>query len=176
MVKAVCKYNEEKVINMSKGFRNKTIIGSSVFCAIILAMGVFNIIASFSRTDGTKWLFLIMGIIISLFSFYPLISGIFTHKRNLRETIEAMQLDKGILTLEFTFKEKRIELIASQNGQSQEDNILIRNLSLIKTHADGIGIYLEENLYYILIVEIVLGNREMLLRIFENAGIPIKKR
>ncbi len=176
MVRAVCNYNEQKVKQMTKGFRNRTIIGSAVFCAIILAMGVFNIIASFSRTDATKWLFLSMGIIISLFSFYPLISGIFAHKRNYKETINAMQLDKGVLTLDFIFKERKIELTATQNGKSQVDTILIRNLSQIKTHADGIGIYLDENMYYILNEEIVAGDREMLLRIFKNAGIPIKKR
>ena len=176
MVKAVCVYNEEKVKKMTKGFRNKTIISSLVFCVIILAMGIYNIIASLSKTDGTKWLFLAIGVLVSLFAFYPFISSIFTHKRNLRETIKAMELDKGTLTLEFIFKERKIELTATQNGESQEDTILIRNLSLVKTHADGIGIYLDENMYYILNEEIVSGSREMLLRIFKNAGVEIKKR
>ena len=176
MVKAVCTYNEEKVKKMTKGFRNKTIFGSIVFCIVVFAMGVVNITSSISAVGGLKWLFLIMGIIICLFSFYPLISGIYTHKRNYRETIKAMELEKGDLTLEFLFKEKKIELTAIQNGESQEDTILIRNLTLIKTHADGIGIYLDENMYYIRNEEIVSGDKDMLLRIFKNAGIPIKKR
>ena len=87
-----------------------------------------------------------------------------------------MSLDKGELILEFVIKEKKIELKAIQNGEEQNDTILIRNLSLIKTHADGIGIYLNENMYYICNDEIVVGDMEMLLRIFKNAGIKIKKR
>ena len=90
--------------------------------------------------------------------------------------LKAMELEKGDLTLEFLFKEKKIELTAIQNGESQEDTILIRNLTLIKTHADGIGIYLDENMYYIRNEEIISGDKDMLLRIFKNAGIPIKKR
>ena len=128
------------------------------------------------QQEVQKWIFLILGIAISLFAFYPIITAIITNKKNYRDTLEAMSLDKGELILEFVIKEKKIELKAIQNGEEQNDTILIRNLSLIKTHADGIGIYLNENMYYICNDEIVVGDMEMLLRIFKNAGIKIKKR
>ena len=176
MVKAVCHYNEETVKQMTKKFRNRTIVGSAVFCVVLFTMGVVNIVSSFSQDETYKWLLFGLGIIICLFSFYPLISGIYTHKKNYRDTIKAMQLDKGDLTLEFIIKEKRIELTAIQAGEAQEDTILIRNLSYVKTHSDGIGIYLDENMYYIRNEQIVSGSKEMLIRIFENAGIDVKKR
>ncbi len=175
MVKAICRFNAEKVKKMSVRLRNKTLIGSAILGAILLFLGVFNIISAFSREDAQKWLFLILGILICIFAFYPLISGIFTHKKNYKDTLEAMQLDKGDVILEFLIKEKKIELKATQNDEVSLDTILIRNLNLIKVHHDGIGIYLGENMYYICNDEIVQGTRESLLRIFKNAGILIKK-
>lgn len=176
MVKAVCRFNEEKVKKMSRRMRISSMITASLMSLIILIMGVVNVISSFKQQEVQKWIFLILGIAISLFAFYPIITAIITNKKNYRDTLEAMSLDKGELILEFVIKEKKIELKAIQNGEEQNDTILIRNLSLIKTHADGIGIYLNENMYYICNDEIVVGDMEMLLRIFKNAGIKIKKR
>lgn len=176
MVKAVCRFNEEKVKKMSRRMRISSILTASLMSLIILVMGVVNVISSFKQQEIQKWIFLILGIAISLFAFYPIITAIITNKKNYRDTLEAMNLDKGELILEFVIKEKKIELKAIQNGEEQNDTILIRNLSLIKTHADGIGIYLNENMYYICNDEIVVGDMEMLLRIFKNAGIKIKKR
>ncbi len=176
MVKAVCRFNEEKVKNMSRRMRNSTLFGSIMFAVFILIIGGYNIYASFSNEGVTKWVFFVLGILISLFSVYPIISTLINNKRNYKDTIVAMELDKGELVLEFTIKEKKIELKAIQNGEEQNDTILIRNLSLIKTHADGVGIYLGENMYYIRDDEIVIGDRDMLIRIFKNAGIQIKKR
>ncbi len=176
MVKAVCRFNEEKVKKMSRRMRISSMLTASLMSLIILVMGVVNVISSFKQQEVQKWIFLILGIAISLFAFYPIITAIITNKKNYRDTLEAMSLDKGELILEFVIKEKKIELKAIQNGEEQNDTILIRNLSLIKTHADGIGIYLNENMYYICNDEIVVGDMEMLLRIFKNAGIKIKKR
>ncbi len=176
MVKAVCLFNQETVKRMSKKFRNRTLAGSIALSLFILAVGVSTIVSSFSNEGFQRWMFFILGVLFTLFSVYPVISTVFTHRRNYRETIKAMELDKGELTLEFTIKEKKIELKAIQNGEVQEDTILIRNLSYIKTHSDGIAIYLNENMYYIRNEEIVSGSRDMLLRIFANAGIEIKKR
>ena len=176
MVKAVCRFNEEKVKKMSRRMRISSILTSLLMTVIILVMGILNIVSSFKQTDVQKWVFLILGIAISIFSFYPLVTAIITNKRNYRDTLEAMSLDKGELILEFVIKEKKIELKAIQNGEEQNDTILIRNLSLIKTQKEGIGIYLNENMYYIFNEDIVLGDRDMLLRIFKNAGIKIKNR
>ena len=176
MVKAVCRFNEEKVKKMSKRMRVSSILTSLVMSLIILAMGAVNIISSFKQQEVQKWVFLILGIVISLFAFYPIITAISTNKKNYRDTLEAMSLDKGELILEFVIKEKKIELKAIQNGEEQNDTILIRNLSLIKTQKEGVGIYLNENMYFICNDEIVVGNMETLLRIFKNAGIKIKKR
>lgn len=176
MVKAVCRFNEDKVKKMSKRMRNSTLFGSIILGILILIMGLFNIVSALRQEGVTKWVFIVLGILISLFSCYPIISSLITNKRNYRETIKAMELDKGELVLEFLIKEKKIELKAIQNGEEQNDTILVRNLSLIKTHSDGVGIYLNENMYYICDDEIVSGDREMMLRIFKNAGIQIKKR
>jgi hypothetical protein len=176
MVKAVCRFNEETVKTMSKKFRNRTLSGSILLGIVILAMGVSTIISAFSNDEFQKIIFIILGSMISLFSVYPVISTVFTHRKNYHETIKAMELDKGELTLEFIIKEKKIELKAIQNGEEQNDTILIRNLSYIKTHSDGVGIYLNENMYYIRNEEIVSGDRDMMLRIFANAGVEIKKR
>ena len=176
MVKAVCRFNEETVKTMSKKFRNRTLSGAILLSVPVLVMGVSTIITAFSNDEVQKIIFIILGSLFSLFSLYPVISTVYTHKKNYRETIKAMELDKGELTLEFIIKEKKIELKAIQNGEEQNDTILIRNLSYVKTHSDGVGIYLNENMYYIRNEEIVSGDRDMMIRIFENAGIEIKKR
>ena len=176
MVKAVCRFNEETVKTMSKKFRNRTLSGAILLSVPVLVMGVSTIITAFSNDEVQKIIFIILGSLFSLFSLYPIISTVYTHKKNYRETIKAMELDKGELTLEFIIKEKKIELKAIQNGEEQNDTILIRNLSYVKTHSDGVGIYLNENMYYIRNEEIVSGDRDMMIRIFENAGIEIKKR
>ena len=176
MVKAVCRFNEETVKTMSKKFRNRTLSGAILLSVLVLVMGVSTIITAFSNDEVQKIIFIILGSLFSLFSLYPIISTVYTHKKNYRETIKAMELDKGELTLEFIIKEKKIELKAIQNGEEQNDTILIRNLSYVKTHSDGVGIYLNENMYYIRNEEIVSGDRDMMIRIFENAGIEIKKR
>lgn len=175
MVKAVCRFNPETVKKMSARLRNKTLIGSIVFGAFLLFFGVFNIISSLDSEGSKKWLFLILGIIICGFSVYPIIATILTHKRNYRETLKAMELEKGELTLEFVIKEKKMEIKAIQAGEVQNDTVLIRNLSHVKLHHDGVGIYLNENMYFIGDDDIVLGNRDALIRIFKNANIEIKK-
>ena len=116
MVKAVCRFNEEKVKNMSKRMRNSTLFGSIMFTVFILIVGVYNVYVSFSNEGVTKWIFFVLGILVSLFSVYPIISTIITNKRNYKDTIKAMELDKGELVLEFVIKEKKIELKAIHNG------------------------------------------------------------
>ena len=86
-----------------------------------------------------------------------------------------MRLNEGELTLEFVIKEKKMEVKATQLDKVQTETVLIRNLSLIKVHRDGLGIYQNDNMYFINDSEIVSGNKDMLLRIFKNAGIKIKK-
>ena len=87
MVKAVCKFNVETIKKLSAKLRIKTLIGSIIFGIILLFLGVFNIVSSLSREDNQKWLFLIMGIVICLFAFYPTVTSIFTYKKNYKETI-----------------------------------------------------------------------------------------
>ena len=106
MVKAVCRFNEETVKTMSKKFRNRTLSGAILLSLLVLAMGVSTIISAFSNEGVQKVLFIILGAIFTLFSVYPVISTVYTHRKNYRETIKAMELDKGELTLEFIIKEK----------------------------------------------------------------------
>ena len=115
MVKAVCRFNEEKVKKMSRRMRISSILTASLMSLIILVMGVVNVISSFKQQEIQKWIFLILGIAISLFAFYPIITAIITNKKNYRDTLEAMNLDKGELILEFVIKEKKIELRAKRH-------------------------------------------------------------
>lgn len=174
MVKAVCRFNQEKVKNMSKKMRNKTLIGAVLFSVVLLAMGIFNIVSSFSSEGVYKWIFFVMGILISVFSVYPTYSAISTSNKNYKDTLEAMSLEKGELTLDFTIKEKKIELKASQAGEEEIATMLVRNFSLVKVNSEGVGLYLNQNMYYILNEEIKSGTKEELINIFKNAKVPIK--
>ena len=177
MVRAVCNYNKDKVKNMTTKMRNKTLIGAIIFNALFLFMGIFNIVTSISSGEGIqKWLFIVLGAIICVFSFYPTASTLATHKKNYEETLTAMNLDKGDLTLDFTIKEKKIELRAIQAGEEEVATMLIRNFSQVKVNKDGVGLYINENMYYIENDEIVLGSKEELLKIFKNAKVTIKNR
>ena len=119
---------------------------------------------------------IVLGAIICVFSFYPTASTLATHKKNYEETLTAMNLDKGDLTLDFTIKEKKIELRAIQAGEEEVATMLIRNFSQVKVNKDGVGLYINENMYYIENDEIVLGSKEELLKIFKNAKVTIKNR
>ena len=49
MVKAVCRFNEEKVKKMSRRMRISSMLTASLMSLIILLMGVVNVISSFKQ-------------------------------------------------------------------------------------------------------------------------------
>lgn len=175
MVRAICTFNKERAETMSKNMRKKTITVSIIISAVLLVFGVLDVITAFS-TQEINYLTLGIGGILLIASPYPVFKTIKTEKENHRRTLEAMKLDKGEITFDYTIKDKKIELITTQAGVSKQDTMLIRNISYVKNHKDGLGIYRDEHLYYILNEEIVEGSKEELLRIFQNADIPIKNR
>ena len=174
MVRAISTFNKERVEEMSRKMRNKTIWVSAIITAVLFAFGVIDIILSFTASNEIDFLSLGIGIIIIIASPYPIYKAIKTEKSNYQRTVAAMKLDTGDLTFDYTIKEKKIELITTQAGVVNTDTILIRNIELVKNHHDGVGIYIGEHLFYIADNEIVEGSKEELLRIFENANVVIK--
>ena len=175
MVRAICTFNKERVEEMSRKMRNKTIWISVVISAVLFCLGVIDIILSLTASNEIDYLSLGVGIIIVIASPYPIYKAIKTEKANYNRTIEAMKLDTGDLTFDYTIKDKKIELKTTQSGSVNSDTILIRNIDLVKNQQDGLGIYVGEHLFYIANKEIVEGSKEELLRIFTNAGVKIKK-
>ena len=72
-------------------------------------MGVYSCVTGLMDKEGIRWVSVVLGALIALFSVYPVITTFGTYKKNLKETIKQMGLDKGELTLEFLFKEKKME-------------------------------------------------------------------
>ena len=56
----------------------------------------------------------------------------------------------------------------------KNSTILIRNVSQIKTNANAIGIYVKDNMYYVLDTDYIEGSRKELLNVFKKAGTQIK--
>ena len=97
-----------------------------------------------------------------------------TQKRNHRETIKAMQLDKGDLQIDLTIKDKKLEVVTTQFDEVQKETVLLRNVSVVRTNKDGVAVYIGDDMYYIFNDEIVTGTREELLRIFQRVNVLIK--
>ena len=173
MVRAVCEFNIEKITKMSKTFMRKAFITAILFSVLILALGVFTIYFAFKAVE-TNWISVVLGGIITLASFYPIFSTYKVQKRNHKDTISAMQLDKGDLHIDMTFKEKKLEVVTTQFDQVQNETILLRNITKIKVNKQGVAIYIGDDMYYIFNDEIVTGTKEELLRIFQRLNLPIK--
>ncbi len=173
MVRAICEYNEQKIKTMMKPIKIKAYVTSFLFSVVFLAMGIFSVINSL-LTAEINWLTLVLGGVVCLASVYPPISTFLNQKRNYKASVEAMQLHKGDLTLEMVFKEKRLEVTTTQGEEVQFENVLLRNVTLVKTNKDGVAVYIGEDMYFIYNEDIEFGTREELLRIFERLGVKIK--
>ena len=176
MVKAVCVYNIDKVKKMSSKIRNRSMITTILLSIMLAFMGVYSCVTGLMDKEGIRWASVGLGALIALFSAYPVITTIGTNKKNLKETIKQMGLDKGELTLEFLIKEKKMEIKATQGEEIQTSTILNRNVTLVKRQKQGTGIYFGEDMYFIYDDEIIEGSVKELLHIYEKLDIKIKKR
>ncbi len=174
MVRAVSEYNTEKLSKMSKYFMRKAFATAVFFGVVLLAIGIVTVVVALSA-EKKNWVSIVLGFVVCLGSLYPIISTVITQKKNHRETVKAMQLDKGDLRIDITFKEKKMEITTSQAGEVQNESVLMRNVSKIRTNKDGLGIYIGKDMYYIFNDEIVLGTREELLRLFQKLNVSIGK-
>lgn len=173
MVRAICEYNIEKITKMSKTFMRKAFATAIFFTLVILALGGLTIYFALKSTE-VNWVSFSLGAVISLASIYPLFSTFKTQRRNHRETVKAMQLDKGDLHIDLTFKDKKLEVVTTQFDEVQTETVLLRNVSVVRTKKDGVAVYIGDDMYYIFNDEIVTGTREELLRIFQRVNVLIK--
>ncbi len=172
MVRAICEYNEEKIKKMMKPLKVKAYVSAWAFAILFVAMGISSIIASLK--DEINWVSLILGCIVCLCCVYPLISTYRTQSKNYKATFQAMQLEKGDLTLEMVFKEKRLEVTSTQGEEVLGETILLRNVTAVKTNKEGVAIYIGEDMYFIYDDDIVFGTRDELIRIFKRLNIKVK--
>ena len=117
---------------------------------------------------------LIIGILVLLFCLWPTLNAIKTGKKLVQNAVRDMHVEEHSLTIEYTFKEKRIEITATQNDTVQNETLMIKNVTNLKVEKNGVGICVGDDMYYIENDDIVSGTRQMLLRIFKNAGFEIK--
>ena len=173
MIRAVSTFNKEKIRAINKEFKTKAIIISSILSLVVAGLGIFNIIAALTSPE-TNWLSLVLGVIITAFAAYPVTSSINTHKRNYEETVRSMRLNSGDLVLDYTVKERRIEIVATQCGKEEKETVMIKNVSLVKISKGGVGVYVGNDMYYISNEDIVMGTKESLVNTFIKAGVPVK--
>lgn len=176
MVRAVSVYNRDRVIKMGKKMRNKALVGAVLFSVIILVVGVFNVVYAIIGGDKPNWIATALGGVVIALSFFPVYKAIKTNRKNVEDTIKGMRLDRGELTLDFTIKERRIDIIATQNGKVQNETLMIKNVTDFKVDKIGVAICVGDDMYYIENEDIVVGNRQSLLKIFKNAGFNIKDK
>ena len=146
---------------------------SSIFALAMAGLGIFNIITALSQ-DEVNWLSLVLGVVVTAFAVYPIISSINTQKRSYEETVKSMRLNTGDLVLDYTIKERRMEIVATQCGNEEKETVMIKNVSQVKLNKDGIGIYVGNDMYYICNDEIIMGTRASLVNTFAKAGVPVK--
>ena len=173
MVKATCEYNESKIKKMMKPLKIKAYVTAYLFSIIFLAMGIVSVLGSFDGAE-IKWVNLVLGLVVCLGAFYPPISTFLTQRKNYKATFDAMQLHKGNLVLEMVFKEKRLEVTTIQGEEVFNENILLRNVTLVKANKEGVAIYIGDDMYFVYNEDINFGSRDELIRIFERLKIKVK--
>ena len=171
MVKTVSVYDKEKIKEISKPLATKSLVTSIIIAVIILALGVFMLVRAIINNEIFN--IVVSGLMIVL-SCYPIIKAVRQNKDALETSIKDLGVDKSEITISLVVREKRIEVTTEQNGEIKNSTVLIRNVSQIKTNANAIGIYVKDNMYYVLDTDYIEGNRKELLNIFKKAKIEIK--
>ena len=127
------------------------------------------------RSIGLNEVFnIILGSVTILFSVYPVYRAFRQNKESLAQAIKEMGIDKNSITINLLVRDKRIEVTTEQGGEVKNSTVLVRNVSQIKTNKHAVGIYVKDNMYYVLDTDYIEGGREELLNVFRKAGILVK--
>ncbi len=174
MIRVESYYDKEKIIKMSKKMQIKAIVSSTILSLVMLAMGVINIIAAVAG-EKINVFSLIVGILVTLFAFYPIISVIKTNKNSVEKAVSDMNVEKDPVVISYEFKEKRVEISLTQNGVTKLDTLMIKNVDKVRTDKNGIAIYIQNgDMYYIANEDFVEGSRERLISLFAHNKIQVK--
>ena len=174
MIRVESYYDRDKIVKMSKKMRNKAIVTSLLLTLILLAMGIINIISAFSE-EKINIFSLIVGGLVSLFAFYPIISVIKTNKGSVEKAVEDMNVQNSPVVINYEFKEKRIEISLTQDGVTKMDTLMMKNVERVRADKNGIAIYVQNgDMYYNSNDEFIEGNREKLISLFAHNKVQIK--
>lgn len=175
MIKVQSHYDREKISSLAKKTQNKTLIVSILLSLVLFALGVVNVYSAINNADGVQIFSLIVGIIVSLFSLYPIISVIKTGKNSIERAVIEMNVENSPILIEYVFKEKRIEIAVTKDGSTKLDTIMMKNVAKIRNSKEGVAIYLGNgSMYYILNNEFVEGDKEKLISLFKHNNILVK--
>ncbi len=174
MIRAESYYDKEKIESMAKAMQRKTIWHSLILTALLLIMGIVNIYSAFTD-EKFNWFSLIVGIAATLFSIYPIVSGIKTNKNSVKRAVEDMGVENGPMEISYLFKEKRAEISLTQNGTTKLDTLMYRHIDYVKVNKEGVGIYFSNgDMYFIYNGDFIEGTREKLISLFASNKIKIK--
>ena len=174
MIRVESYYDRDKIVKMSKKMRNKAIVTSLLLTLILLAMGIINIISAFSE-EKINIFSLIVGGLVSLFAFYPIISVIKTNKGSVEKAVQDMNVQNSPVVINYEFKEKRIEISLTQDGVTKMDTLMMKNVERVRADKNGIAIYVQNgDMYYNSNDEFIEGNREKLISLFAHNKVQIK--
>lgn len=175
MIKVKSVYDVDRVVKMSKGIKVKTITSSAVLSFIILVMGVINIVSSNIGKETRNVFMFILGICISVYSFYPIFSALRSVKGVVQKTIKDMGVEDGQMVLEYEFKDKKVEISMTKNGEVKFDTLMFKNIAYVKLNKKGVAIYLSNNdMYYIENEDIIKGDRVALINLLSKNNVKIK--
>ncbi len=174
MIKVKCYYDKEKVMKITRSTQIKSLILSLVLSCIMLGLGIFNLITSISK-EKIDWFGFALSIVIIIISVFPLVSSLKNLKVGGYDAVKEMGVEKSPLEMEFVFKEKRIEVSTTRNGETKLTTIMIKNIYQVKVDGKGLSIYVNNNeMFYIYNEEIVEGSKQRLISLFVNNGVKVK--
>ena len=174
MIRAESNFDKSKVSYLVKDMQLKSLIGSIILSIVLLAMGIVNI---HSAVSGYKInvLSLVIGILVCLFSFYPIISTLVAGKNATKNMIKDMNLDKGEITITYEFKDKKIEISTTQNGETKLDTIMMKYLSKVKVSSNSLIMYMQnDDMYLINDSDFKQGTKGELISLFNKHKVQIK--
>ncbi len=174
MIRVESYFDREKVENMAKGLQKKTIITSLLITVVLLAIAAVNIVTAFTE-EKLNIFSLIVGILVAVFAFYPIVTAIASNKSNVEKAIADMGVSESSLTISYLFKEKRIEVTLTQNGEAKQETVMMKTVEKAKVNKDGIAIYLlSGDMYYIYNDDFIEGNKQRLISLLAHNKIQVK--
>ncbi len=174
MIRVESYYDREKITNMAKKMQVKSIVTSIILSLVLLAMACFNFITAFSE-EKVNVFSIIVGALVGVFSIYPIASALKTNKNSVKNAVSDMGVEEYPLTISYLFKDKRVEIALTQNGETKLDTLMMKNIDKVKVNKDGLGVYLlNGDMYYIYNEDFIEGNKQSLLSLFARNKIKVK--